>query len=1038
MRKLALLFAGALLCTMQLLAQNVTVTGRVIDAKTGALLQDVSITAAGTSVGTKTDAEGNYSITVPAGTKSLTFSYVGYKSITYGIGRVLSLNVELEPEETKLTEVVVTAQGIQKTRKELGFSVGTLNNEELTTARTTNIANALTGKVAGVRVAGANGMVGSGAAIFIRGFNTISGSNQPLFVVDGIPIDNGDGGNALQTGVTRSNRAIDLNQDDIENISVLKGPAASVLYGSRAASGAIIITTKKGRSRSKNTVQFNNSTQWVSVNRMPDYQNEYGQGGVEAGTFNPISNLSWGPRITGQSVTNFLGQQETLTAYPDNVRDIFQSGLNIQNNLSFTGGGNNTTFRLSYGNLYETGVIKNNEMIRHNLTFNGTSKLSNRLSAGFQGQYINSKSSRTQQGNQLANPLFRGWFLPRSFSLKNYPFQRPDGSNSYFEPNDNPLWTIEKNKFDDYVSRFIGNVNFKFDVNSWFNITYKFGGDFYNQNEFGFDEIGSNGQANTAAGSLGGIVERNFNVYGYYSYLNFNFKKTFFNDFDWSLVVGNESAWRGNRSSTVIGRSLSVRGFRNLSNAAVFNPSSSRADQFLTGVYGDMTVGYKGLASITLTGRNDWSSTFGADKRSYFYPSVAGTFNFTEAIPALKNSEVFSFGKVFANYARVGKEASPYSTNTFFGTAGSADGFGPTISYPFNGLPGFSLGNGAGDPALGPEFTTSVEIGGEFSFLKDRIGAEVAWYKSTSSDIIFSVPVAPGSGFSGYTTNAGELETKGWEVLLRGTPIKTKNGFWNVTFNFTQYETMCTRLAPGVPNIVLAGFVTPNARLEQGKPYGILFGSVFRRNADGQLWLNANGQAVLAPDNAQIGDPNPDWLLGVTNEIKYKGFNLTFLLDIKQGGDVFSRNIGDLRRSGAAAETGEFPRFNTDGTVNRPYVIQGVGPDGRTPNTVPLSSFNYWGNLFAFGTGESYVFDASWFRLRELSFGYTFPSTMFKNSFIGGLEIGFLGRNLFLHAPNFPHFDPENNVLGVSNAQGLEFNGLPSTRNMGFYLRTNF
>jgi TonB-linked SusC/RagA family outer membrane protein len=879
-------------------------------------------------------------------------------------------------------------------------------------------------------------MVGSGSAIFIRGFNTISGSNQPLFVIDGIPIDNSGGGNALQTGVSNSNRAIDLNQDDIESISILKGPAAAVLYGSRAASGAIIISTKKGRIRSKNSVQYTNSTQWVEVNRTPDYQNQYAQGGVQGGAFNPNSNLSWGPLITGQTVTNFLGQQEQLTAYPSNVLDIFKTGMNIQNNISFTGGNSTTTFRLSAGNLHETGVIDNNKLVRNNFSFNANSKLSDKLTIGFNGQFISSRSNKTQQGNQLSNPLFRGWFLPRNISLKNFPAFNPDGSKApYFDATDNPLWAIEAIKNDDYVSRFIGNINLKLDITSWMNITYRLGGDFYNQLVKAYDEIGALGQANTASGGAGAILEDNSNNYNYFSYLNLNFKKKI-RDFDFNLIIGNEAAWRDFRFNRIIGRTLAVRGFRNLTNASVFNPSNFDSKQLLIGVYGDFSVGYKGIATLQVSGRNDHSSTFSENQRSFFYPAFAGTIDITQAIPSLRESKIINYAKLFANYAKVGKEAGPYATNTFFVGGGAADGFGPTISFPYSGQNAFTFGNTAGDANLSPEFTRSIEYGAELRFFNSRLGLEITGFKSNSTDIIFSVPASPSSGITGFTTNAGELETKGLELLLTGSPFKSQKFAWDISVNFSRIRTTTKKLAQGVPNIVLAGFVTPNARLEEGKPYGILFGSVFRRDANGELLLTAAGLPQLAADNAQIGDPNPDWTMGINNEISFKGITLSFLIDIRKGGDVFSRNIGDLRRSGVAAETAEFPRFNPDGSPTRPYVIPGVLPDG-SKNTIAVNANQYWGTFFAFGTGESYVFDASWTRLRELSIGYKLPASMFQKSILGGAEFGLTGRNLFLHAPNFPHFDPENNVLGVSNAQGLEFNGLPSVRNIGFYLKLN-
>ncbi|MFN4145281.1 MAG: carboxypeptidase-like regulatory domain-containing protein [Runella sp.] len=457
----------------QIWAQERSVSGRVTSGEDGSLLPGVNVVIKGTTRGVNTDLEGNFKINVPD-KAVLVFSYVGFTPKEVAVNNLSTLNVTLEPDTRTLSEVVVTALGIQKEKKGLGFSERSINNDELTVARTTNVANALSGKISGVRIAGNNGMTGSASAIFIRGFTTFTGSNQPLFVIDGIPIDNGGGSQASQTGVSNSNRGIDINQDDIENMTVLKGPAAAALYGSRAAAGAIIITTKKGKANlnKKNTVNYIGSYNVVEVNRFPEYQNEFARGtsltgaGVpQAPVFQPNADQSnWGPPIDGRLVPSAysaadralfgLPDQVPLTAFPNNVRDMFRRGWNAQHNLSFSGATDKSNYYFSYNNLQEKGFMEGNNLTRHTITANASSQLTQKLNIGTNIQYINNSSNRSQIGNQLSNPLFRGWFLPRDYDLKNEPWVRPDGSQVYFNANtDHPFWTLRNNLYSDERNR---------------------------------------------------------------------------------------------------------------------------------------------------------------------------------------------------------------------------------------------------------------------------------------------------------------------------------------------------------------------------------------------------------------------------------------------------------------------------------------------------------------------------------------------------------------------------------------------------------
>lgn len=1035
MKKLLQSLFVLLFMAISAVAQERTVTGTVTAKEDGLPLPGVSVQVKGTKVGAQTGADGKFSIKVPETQSALTFSFIGYLSQTVNVGKSSVVNVSLQTDSKLLSEVVVTAGGIQKDKKSLGYSTATISAEELTVGRTTNPVNALAAKVPGVRIASSNGMVGSSTAIFIRGFTTFTGSNQPLFVVDGVPIDNGGGSNALQNGVSNSNRAIDINQEDIENISILKGPAAAALYGSRAANGAILITTKKGKTGEKSSVIFNSSLNLVEVNRLPEYQNTYAQGA--GGTYNPISNLSWGPQINGQTVTNSFGKPEVLTAYPDNVSDIFQKGNNIQNNVSFQGGTDKSTFRFSYGNLQEKGMLSNNALNRNNFSLNANSQVSEKLTAGVSAQYITAVSEKSQIGNQLSNPFFRSWFMPRNYDLTGIPFEDPaTGNQIFFDNTDNPYWTLKNNTFNDELDRVIANVSLKYDIKPWLALNYRLGVDASSYGTIGYDQIGARGGANTAAGGTGGIANSSQSQRDINSYIQLIGNKNITKDLKLDFNIGNEIVESRSTYTSTTGKNLAIRDLKNISNAAVVTAFNSIATRRLVGLFGEFNFGYKGFANISFTGRNDYSSTFGAGKNSYFYPSVAGSFIATEAFPSLK-SEVVSFLKLSANYAKVGKEAGTYATNTLFGLAGASDGFGPVINFPYNGLGGRTLSNTQADPNLGPEFTTSREIGLEAKFFKNRLGIEANYFNTLSTDLIFAVPVGPSTGFTSQNRNAGSLKQKGFELLLTGTPVKTSNGSWDISFNFTKLDPIVESLASGVEFIQLGGFTTPGTRLYAGQSYGLLFGSVFNRAPDGKLLIGANGLTSLSPLNAAIGNTNPDWTAGVTNNIRYKSFNFNFLIDIRKGGDVYSRNIGDLYRSGTAKETEEFARFDASGAVAKPYVIEGTLANGQ-PNTTAVTAEQYWSNLYNFGTGESYVFDGSWLRLREASISYNVPNKFLEKTPIGKLELGLNGRNLLLHAPNFPHFDPETNATGVSNSQGFEANGLPQSRNYGFFLRATF
>jgi TonB-linked SusC/RagA family outer membrane protein len=998
MRKIVLLLVGVFVIALQLLAQNRTVTGRVIDAQ-GSGIPNVTVSVKGTKIGTVTTEDGSFSISVPAEGRTLVFSAVGMTTQEVNLNNQSSVSVVLQQTDANLTEVVVTSFGIKKDRRTLGYSVTQLNTEQVTQTHQTNITNALAGKIPGVRISGSGGSF-SGSSIIIRGYNTFTGNNQPLFVIDGIPIDNGGGGIALQTGPVNSNRAIDINQEDIESMTVLKGPSAAALYGSRASNGVILITTKKGKAGQKNRVEFTTSYQTEEVNRFPDYQNDYAQG--INGAFNGTTNSSWGPQIKGQivnqynPVTGLFDRASPLAPFPDNVKAIFQNGSNWMNNISFSGGSEKGTYRFSYGYNRNEGVLQNNLLNKHNFTVSTTSKLTDKFTTSLSATYTNNFSNRSMQGNSLSNPLFRGWFTPRSYDLRDMPFEDAAGNQRYPMGEDHPYWTLKHNRYNDEINRIFGNVNFNYRFADWINADLKVGTDVYSTFRHGYDQVGGRGQANVNANGAGGVFEtRN-------EYRSFNTNFTIsankrFNDFNLSGLIGNEVSQIFSRAATSTGRGVIVRDFEQLSNTTTIStPAIGSSKVRLIGIYGQVEANYKNLASLTGTLRSDWSSTFKTDKNQYFYPSVGGSITLTELIPGLRGKIIENL-RLRGNIAKVGKAGGDfvYSTDSYFGAPNIGDGFGPVINFPFNGLQAFTLSNSAGNPGLEPEFTTNHEIGLDLGLFKNRLTFDATLYKQNSTNLIFGVPYSAASGITSVVQNAGDLSTKGFELGVNATPVKSSLIQWDINVNYTQFKSMVDRLAPGVQNIFLAGFTTPNIRLVAGDEYGQIYGNAYRRDdKTGKMLIGANGLPLITSGVQKIGNPNPKFLIGMTNTVSIKGFSLSFLLDYRSGGDIYSRNLADLQRNGAVKETAALPRFDANGVALKNYLFDGVDVNGN-PNTVYVTAEQYYGNSGKFAAAEGFIFGTTWFRVREASLNYRIPGSVLRKTPFGNAEIGVFGRNLF-------------------------------------------
>ncbi|QIP12808.1 SusC/RagA family TonB-linked outer membrane protein [Spirosoma aureum] len=1020
---------------------DVEVTGTVTFKDDGTPLPGASVLLKGSpNVGTITDANGKFRINVPDDA-TLVVSYIGYIAQEIKLNGRSTLTVSLEADAQQLSEVVVTSFGIARDRKTLGYGVSEVKAEQITKSPTTDVTNSLAGKVAGVQVTGAGGGF-AGSNVTIRGFSTFTGSNQPLYVVNGVPLDNSNGSaasngsNSVNTGVVNSSRISDINPQDIESISVLKGAAATVLYGSRAASGVILITTKRGKKGTNKQISFSTNTAVGTISRFPKFQNQYAQG--SNGTYANNVAGSWGPLIQGQTVTNWFGNQETLTAYPDNVRDILQNSISSQNDLSFSGASDKYDYRVSYGNAYETALIPNNKLSRNNLTVNAGTQLTNKFRIATAFTYTNNVSDRTQSGNQGSNPLWRGIYTPRSYDLTNMPSQDAAGNQLWFAAEDQPYWAINHVKNHQEVNRFYGNINLKYDITDWLQADLKVGSDVFTYVTKGFDDKGVRSNANTSSAGAGGVLDRSEITRNLNSYLTVTANRKLTSDLHLTATVGNEIISNYNSFIQDIGLGIVVAGFDNVKNFLTFNPTSAITQQRTVGFFGDVVFDYKTWLSVNAKARNDFASTLSPGNQSIFYPAVAVSFVPTEAFPSIK-SKFLSSAKIRANVGEVGKGATPYVINTYYGKASASDGLGSTaVNFPFNGLAGYTYNNSTGNPNLTPEFTREIELGAELAFFNGRLSIDGSVYRRDSRNLIFSVPVPSTSGFTSLATNAGKLSTKGIELLVTGNIIEKENFSWESSLNFTSFRSIVEELAPGVANISIGGFTSPNIQLVPGQPYGQIWSNAYQRNAQGQMIIGSNGLPKPTTNVQAVGNPNPKFTMGFSNTFNYKGFSLSFLFDYKYKGDQLSRTIGDLRINGVSEETAKYPRFNADGTANKPYVFDGVLDDG-TKNTIGVTAQQYFSLQGKYVAWEGYVLDATYLKLREANLTYKLPASILgKSNFIKGLQLSVYGRNLFIYAPNYPDLDPEQNLLGVSNARGLEFGITPTARTIGGSLRATF
>lgn len=1060
------------------IAQDRTITGTVTSSDDKLPIPGVSVRVTGTQIGTVTDANGKYSIKVPSGSKNLDFSFIGYLAATKLVGTSNSINVVLVSDSKVLSDVVVTANSISREKRSLGYSAPTLNNTELTSGGSPSAISSLAGKVAGVNVTSTSNTPGSSARVVLRGGSSISGSNQALIVVDGIPIDNSSviGGASVLSSVDFGNRGNDLAADDIESVTVLKGPAAAALYGSRASNGALIITTKKG-SKEKATITFTSSNTFSNVAKLPDFQNEYGQGYYDvvapdgkSATFvtDLKENGSWGAPFTG--VVQGWGQQidgvrltKPYSAIPNNVRDFFDTGFATDNSLSVSGGGKSTTFYLGINALSSDGVFPTNKdkYNKYGVRFNGTADLADKLTAGISFNYNRIDANQVGGGQGAASVFNNVLQTPRDIDLpalrdlnnKYYGYgyidaagiPHPNSYGYYGTYTQNPYWILENFANYNDVSRVTGNFNINYKPLKWLDIQERVGIDTYSDRrrtispKYSFVDIDQTAEyaGNNTRTNVGSYQIDQYNVTELVHDFMVTAKHKFNEDFEGSLMVGNNIRQRGTNSlssATNTSGGLVVPGWYNLSNSngPVNIITDNLSKRRLIGLYADLNLSYKNLLFLEATARNDWSSTLPKNNNSFFYPSVSGSFVFTELIKDSPVSNVLNYGKLRSSWAQVGNDTDPYQLLSTYGKTTINGNFGSTV-FPFGNVAALTPGSTLGNVNLKPEITTAFEIGADLGLLNNRITIDASYYKSNSKNQILAIPIPNSTGYGFSVVNAGEVQNNGIEISLRGTVLKSTDFEWGLYGSFTKNKNKVVSLMPGIDQFVVGGFSGMSIVAAVGRPYGEFYGVTTLKDDQGRTVVDETTGMPLSTSKAEyLGNYNPKYQASWGTNIRFKQLSLNVLFDAKQGGKFYSRTRSILAFVGASAETGG----NRFGEIWPNSVYQDAS-GAFVPNTsVGYVKQDYYGGSLPAGFS---IVDGSFVKLRSASLSYTFNKAQLQRLPFSSIAVGLYGNNLFMWTARENQFaDPEINSAGAGNTQGFDFTAQPSVRNYGINLKVTF
>ena len=1092
MKKVIKLLLFSVLSLQMVVAQK-TITGVVSDNE-GLPLPGATILVQGTSTGVTTDFDGNFSITAEEG-DTLNISYVGYQSqsIVVGDQDTLSISLELGNE---LEEVVVTSLGIKREAKALGYAVQSVSTEDITDSGANSAIDAMVGKVAGVQITRSSGSVGGGSRIIVRGVTSMIGNNQALIVIDGVRSNNESLNSGSSTaGTSVSNRLMDLNNEDIASINVLKGAAATSLYGTSGSNGVIVITTKKGQA-SKMNVNFSTEVSSSEVTSIFDLQSKYAQG--SGGKYRDPStgnSGSWGPKMTdleyqtGQanvpstidvrssafdSDGNYLfdkngylvpkgsGNGRPAIVF-DNVNPFFQTAMGYKNNISIDGGTELATYRFSASALKAEGVIPKEDYNRKTFNLASTLNPSDKLSITTTLNYIRSENTRIQQGSNTSGLLLGMLRTPVSFDNTNGlgPEAAVNDPSSYIFASgrqrnyrggggyDNPYWIINNALRFENANRTFGSFQLTYNQNEWFNIGLNVGADFTSDIRKQNFEIGSR------TSSTGRIDKDEFTSFLTDAIFTISGGSDITDQLSVNYLVGANASTYERTYLYGQAKNLVFQGFLDLSNGTTQSAGEDFSAYNQFGMVAQVEASYADTFYLTASARQDYDSRLGVPTREFkssdyqfLYPSLSASIIFSEIIG---NNDLLSFGKFRASWAQVGAPPpGPYYTSSSYETSSIGDGWGDNISFPIAGVTGFEIDNILG-AELKPELSEEIEVGVDLRFLQNKVGLDLAYWQRKSTDAILNASLPPSTGYISAWLNAGQMTSKGIEATLNLNLLDTDDYGWNSQINYTTNESIVDELAPGLERLFLAGFSTAGTYLVAGNQYGAIFGGAYLRAGnggptddklnipEGEVVINDDpasreyGYQAVDPSQRAIGDPNPDFILGWNNSFRIKDVKLGFLLDWREGGDLWNGTAWALSFFGRS-------QLTADTREEAPTPISGVLKSNGQPNTIPVTrDQSYWtSSLGGFGAvGEQFVQDGGWLRLREVSLSYKLPLDLLGVNFINSADISVLGRNLWFQS-DYEGIDPETSLTGTGNGQGFDYFNMPSTSSIIFKLNLNF
>ena len=1055
MKKRLTMFMACLFLAMGTALAQTKVTGIVVSQEDNQPVVGVSVLVVGTSTGTVTGADGRFSLTVPEGKTQLRFTYVGMETLE--VSARPQMRIVLRNDETSIDEIVVTAMGIKRSAKALGYSATAVDGGDIAASRTADVMSALQGKVAGVSISAAAGDPGSSNSVIIRGISSLGGTNQPLYVIDGVPMNNSAvySNDGLNSGYDFGNGANAVNPDDVESMTILKGAAATALYGSRAANGVILITTKSGKQQTKGLgIEYNGGLQWESVMRLPQMQNEFGMGWN--GDKTDDENGSWGPRFDGATLkygTVYNNSQQIKSYLPieDNMKDFFDTGFRYSNSVSFNGATDKSDYFVSFSQIKDDGIIPTSADSYRKYTFSGRgSHKINNLTFSSSMNYAYQKNNFVQTGQGFENMYNSIMQTPRDIAIAELkdldnPFNTP---GYYYTPYSvmNPYYILNNHLNENESERFYGKFQADYDFLKWFKLTYRIGLDtstahhhtgMPNYAALFPDTPNWDSELSSETGYTARRTTRRREI-NQDVMLTFNMPVDDFNINAVAGFNGNERSLNYLYSKVT---NLTIPTYFNITNSAEIPTTSEyQWKRRLYGIYGQAELAWKNMLYLTLTARNDWSSTLPKENRSFFYPGVTASWIFSEMTK--EQAPWLSFGKARVAWGKTGNDADVYMTDPYY-TQGSFNSSGWADSkFPFSktGTNAYTVGNVLGSATLSPEMTTELEFGIQLAFLQNRISLDATYYNRTSDKQITQLSVDAASGYTAQNVNLGKIRNRGIELLVTLVPIRTKDFEWSLTWNYTKNNNKVLKLPEEMNGRAsIYGFSGGTGLYAiEGEEMGIFEAYVAKTNDQGQIIVDKNGLPQNTDEMVKIGSINYDYMMGIGNSLRYKDFTLSFDFDIRQGGLMFSRTHDITYFTGNAIQTA----YNDRNPFVVPNSVIDNGDGTYSENNIPLygtTLYNYWDNgADAMGSGS--LISKSYVKLRQVIFGWDLPKAWIAKTFLTGVHLSVFGNNLLMWTPSGNTFiDPEASSFGNDLTGNFgEYSSNPSSRKFGFNVNVKF